>query len=523
MFVSKYIKGMFASIPKEWGVVLAGGKMKPEFAAAMKQLQKELASKGIKPEHIERDGIDMYIRPSHENVFEAFRHFQPSELKVVIVGQDPYLKPEEATGIAFSVPHGAKIPPSLANIYKCWVQHKYIHTFPKHGNLENLSKQGVLLINRYLTRSPDVETDEHGDLRVAGNGSSKRLHTFWGEYTKSLIRLLTSKEFQRKHNLSERVFVMLWGDKARPLADVVGENGVAVFWRHPSPLANRVKDDGHFQYCDNFGKANEEHKIVWNPDYDVDNKHLSEGDANLVVAYTDGSCVGNGKDKATAGYAAYFGRRLGDELSRVVKEDKVVYGRLEGKEVRLSKSLEVEKTSVAAKVTNQRAELFAVIAGLDVALKSMKNRGSLPAPRVVVVSDSEYAIRIVTKMIWEKRAADKQLRNVNANRDMVVVLYKQLMHIAKMYGISWRSDDLPGELLGESSKAAWWRYFEKKEKTPPEIDLSWGKLAVTHQKSHKAFASGDKVAMDKWKGNNIADEYANKGREGGSERVEEVI
>ena len=86
------------------------------------------------------------VFPSKEDVFNAFKYFEPEDTKVVIIGQDPYHQPGQANGLAFSVAPGVKIPPSLRNIFK-----EMGKTNVESGDLTYLAKQGVLLINTTLT------------------------------------------------------------------------------------------------------------------------------------------------------------------------------------------------------------------------------------------------------------------------------------------------------------------------------------------------------------------------------------
>ena len=125
--------------------------------------------------------------PPKEDIFNAFKYFEPEQTKVVIIGQDPYHQPGQANGLTFSVSPGVKIPPSLRNIFK-----EMGKTNVESGDLTYLAKQGVLLINTTLT------------VQVGKPNSHSNI---WKGFTKNLIK-----------NLSEKVdtpVFMLWGNHAK--------------------------------------------------------------------------------------------------------------------------------------------------------------------------------------------------------------------------------------------------------------------------------------------------------------------
>lgn len=156
--------------------------------------------------------------PRKELIFNAFNHFNINELKLVILGQDPYPNPEYPNGLAFSVNDGIKLPGSLRNIFKKLKEEELISEIPKSGNLEYLAKQGVLLLNTALT----VET---------GNaGSHVKL---WKKYTDNIIKYIND-------NLSDVVFLLM-GGKAKvkkKFIDLDKHRIVAI--PHPSPLSYKL-------------------------------------------------------------------------------------------------------------------------------------------------------------------------------------------------------------------------------------------------------------------------------------------
>lgn len=155
------------------------------------------------------------VYPAHNDVFAAF-HLTPfADVKVLILGQDPYHGPDQAQGLAFSVRPGIQIPPSLQNIHKELADDLGI-TPPDHGNLEPWAKQGVLLLNTTLT------------VR-ARTAASHQKHG-WETFTDQVIRAVDDKP--------ERVVFVLWGSSARRKKELItGSHHAIIESTHPSPLS----------------------------------------------------------------------------------------------------------------------------------------------------------------------------------------------------------------------------------------------------------------------------------------------
>tara|TARA_Y100000590_G_scaffold389536_1_gene464634 strand:+ start:1186 stop:1857 length:672 start_codon:yes stop_codon:yes gene_type:complete len=172
------------------------------------------------------------IYPSECDIFRAFSFFNINELKVVIIGQDPYHGANQANGLCFSVNDGIKIPPSLRNILKemkndCNIKEK------TSGNLEYLAKQGVLLLNTTLT------------VREKQPNSHLKL---WKGFTERII-------LEINENCDNIVF-MLWGNNAKNTCKKIinSEKQHFLLANHPSPMsANR----GGWFNCKHFTKTNE--------------------------------------------------------------------------------------------------------------------------------------------------------------------------------------------------------------------------------------------------------------------------
>ena len=170
------------------------------------------------------------IFPSGANWFRALDLTPLDEVRVVVLGQDPYHGPGQAHGLCFSVPDGVRPPPSLVNIYKELESDLGIAR-PRHGFLEHWAKQGVLLLNSVLT----VEMGMAASHRDRG----------WERFTDAVIRLVNAKD--------EPVVFMLWGSYAQKKASFVDTSKHLVLKApHPSPLSAH----SGFLGCRHFSKAN---------------------------------------------------------------------------------------------------------------------------------------------------------------------------------------------------------------------------------------------------------------------------
>lgn len=182
--------------------------------------------------------------PSTENLFRALELCSPFEVKVVLLGQDPYHGEGEAHGLSFSVPDGIPLPPSLRNVFKELESDLGI-SYRKNGNLTFWAEQGVLLLNTVLT----VEANKAGSHRRKG----------WEEFTDAIIRLLSDK---RKH-----LVFLLWGSEARKKQVLIDSRRHLVLQcGHPSPLsANRGHwfGNGHFSKTNQYLKEKGYNPINW--------------------------------------------------------------------------------------------------------------------------------------------------------------------------------------------------------------------------------------------------------------------
>ncbi|MFP5384329.1 MAG: uracil-DNA glycosylase [Gammaproteobacteria bacterium] len=171
------------------------------------------------------------VYPPGADIFSAFNLTPFDQVKVVILGQDPYHGPDQAHGLCFSVRPGVDIPPSLVNIYKELESDLGI-TPPAHGHLEKWAAQGVLLLNAVLT------VRAHQAASHAGRG--------WERFTDAAIAALNA---QREH-----LVFMLWGSHAQKKGAVIDRKRHLVLTApHPSPLSAYR---GFFG-CRHFSRAND--------------------------------------------------------------------------------------------------------------------------------------------------------------------------------------------------------------------------------------------------------------------------
>jgi len=201
---------------------------------------------------------EINIYPYPELIFSAFKFTPLNEIKVIILGQDPYhnceyynqKKVPQAMGLSFSVPCGVKIPSSLKNIYKNLVKFGHIEEEPEHGNLSFWAYQGVLLLNTSLTV-------QHG---YANSHAEK-----WIDITDRIIEYLS----RIKNNL---IFV-LWGSPALNKLELIDtERHKTIISSHPSGLScnKQLRQYPAFMDKDHFGEINnylDEHNktnIIWN-------------------------------------------------------------------------------------------------------------------------------------------------------------------------------------------------------------------------------------------------------------------
>lgn len=220
---------MDVSIENSWKEKLKGEFDKPYFGALTKFVRDEYKSQKI--------------FPPASLIFNAFDKCPFNEVKVVIIGQDPYHNIGQANGLSFSVNDGVRIPPSLLNIYK-EIEADLGKSIPKSGNLEHWSRQGVLLLNATLT----VRAHTPGSHQGKG----------WEQFTDAIIDTLSN-------DCSNLVF-MLWGNYAQQKGKNIDANEHLVLKSpHPSPFSAHRGFFGnkHFSKANNYLVEQNKEPIDW--------------------------------------------------------------------------------------------------------------------------------------------------------------------------------------------------------------------------------------------------------------------
>jgi len=170
------------------------------------------------------------IYPEGKNIFRAFELCPFENVKVVILGQDPYHGPRQANGLCFSVNDDVSLPPSLQNIYK-EIESDLGTKMPSTGNLDNWARQGILLLNATLT--------------VRANTPGSHQHQGWEEFTDAVIKTISDKK--------KNVVFLLWGRYAQDKGAIIDTDKHHVLTAaHPSPFSAH----GGFFGCKHFSKTN---------------------------------------------------------------------------------------------------------------------------------------------------------------------------------------------------------------------------------------------------------------------------
>ena len=170
---------MMDMLPTSWEPLLSDEVLKPYYLKIQQFLERQ-------------DKLDKVIYPPRKDIFNAFNLTTPQNVKVVIIGQDPYHGYGQAHGLCFSVKKGAKIPPSLRNIFK-ELEDDIGCEIPIHGDLIHWASQGVFLLNTILT----VEEKQASSHQGIG----------WEEFTDKVIQTISDNK--------EKVVFILWGNYAR--------------------------------------------------------------------------------------------------------------------------------------------------------------------------------------------------------------------------------------------------------------------------------------------------------------------
>ena len=221
------INGTDVPLEASWEEHLRGEIKKPYFTELVKELNSEYKKA---------------CYPSEKLIFNAFNLCPFDKVKVVILGQDPYYRKEQAMGLSFSVPEGIKLPPSLRKIYK-EIEEDLCYSMPESsGNLTRWAEQGVLLLNTTLT------------VRAGAANSHKNLG--WQEFTDAVIKALS------EHH--EHIVFMLWGNNAKKKKNLIDTNRHCIIESYHPAAMPRYKFTKHqFTCCNAYLKQQGLEEIDW--------------------------------------------------------------------------------------------------------------------------------------------------------------------------------------------------------------------------------------------------------------------
>lgn len=219
------------AIAESWKPVLQQEFDKPYFKALIDFLEQEKAA-------------EKTIFPPGPQIFAAFDYTAFNDVRVVIIGQDPYHGQGQAHGLCFSVNKGIAVPPSLQNIYKEIKTDIEGFETPNHGDLSHWAKQGVLMLNATLT----VEKDKAGSHQGKG----------WEAFTDAVIKVVSTQK--------ENVVFILWGKFAQSKARLIDETKHLILMAaHPSPFSayNGFFGCKHFSKTNHYLKQHQSQIINW--------------------------------------------------------------------------------------------------------------------------------------------------------------------------------------------------------------------------------------------------------------------
>lgn len=216
-------------ITEEWDEILKEEFLSPSYIALREFLKKEYST--------------YTVYPSMYDIFNSMKYTSFKDVKVVLLGQDPYHNEGQAMGLSFSVPEGVDVPPSLVNMYK-ELNAELGVPIRKSGDLRGWAKQGVLLLNTVLT--------------VRAHQANSHKGKGWEQFTDSIIKKISDQK--------DGVVFLLWGANARskkPLIDT--KKHLVLECAHPSPLSayNGFFGSGHFKKTNEYLIAGGKTPVDW--------------------------------------------------------------------------------------------------------------------------------------------------------------------------------------------------------------------------------------------------------------------
>jgi len=208
-------------------------------------LQEEFSSPTYKSlrEFLKTEYFTQTVYPPMNDIFNSMKKTAFNDIKVVILGQDPYHEEGQAMGLSFSVPKSVQKPPSLVNIYK-EISAETGEEMPTHGDLTRWAEQGVLLLNTCLT--------------VRAHNANSHKGKGWEEFTDGIIKKIS--------DLRKGVVFILWGSNARSKKALIDQTKHLVLESaHPSPLSayNGFFGNGHFNKANQYLITHGTLPVIW--------------------------------------------------------------------------------------------------------------------------------------------------------------------------------------------------------------------------------------------------------------------
>jgi uracil-DNA glycosylase len=366
----------------------------------------------------EKLSIDDVVPPP-DFMFRAFELCPVDSIRIVLIGQDPYLKKGVATGLSFGVSPGSDIPQSLKNIFKCLQAQNIAEN--SSGDLEYWARQGVLLLNTALTTA----------------GESAAHCACWEPYTNAVIKTLAEY-------CKDIIFILL-GAHAGKRAYLCGDHTILT-WGHPSPLNRENRDQGprSFINCDVFKGSND--VLVSKNMFPIDwrtkgfpllagvcEKDPSPPELGDLWVFTDGGAIANGKPNCKASWAFY----ITDGISSISSNGLVVPSPINGK---------VYQTS------NNRGELTAIYEAIrTISLYLM----DLYCENINIISDSRYCIQSIIE--WAPKWKEKGLSKKNT--DLIYTICNEVNRLEKRVPIKFYHINSHKTEPGDQDSWEWFKWM----------------------------------------------------------------
>lgn len=512
----------------EWVALFTDSKgpFRAPLLQAFREIKKDLEAKGVTDAYLQQNGIEEYIRPAPEYILGAFKYAPPAAITTIILGEDPYPNKGVSDGMAFSMRMGTPEGTSIVNIVRCLQKQELITAAPDgSASLEAWALQGVLLLNRYLTRTPEITRNDK-QIYIANNGSGKahNLHKFWSKFTDAVMDYLIT---DRLLNSRQTLCIFGMGNVAKPTIERLralvanhgnqGGNIHLYWWNHPSPrstLNNNISNPQHFVNCPHFTDINNELAMSGGKSIDWSIQSCTPQIKTLrgyIVFATDGSCKPEGSGHVSGAAAVFTGRINGNPTLMWGKYNKTLYpyryvlDKNDNEKNKDNAPVDVN-TGVAtlhsvpdvvvdpynpAHHSNQRAELMGAIIGLH-AVYGYLLQNPHARPYIWMVIDNTTVINYINYGVYDTEGV-----SASENHDLLVILRYFLERISEIYGVS------APELIEP------YRRVTFNAENRPKYNMKWTGITTIHQRSHTSSEGLTGIHLELHALNRMADTEAN--------------